>query len=384
MTVDNSANFFPTGPYPIPGPFFGSTNTVVVFLQDTSEDYSVFAQANWQILDNLELAGGARWTNSHKKSRLNALFSWMDAIAPPETSPFAPAGTVYTPQVSYQNTSPEVTLTWHPNPDMMVYAAYKTGFLAGGIANPGVLSNYTQLPKAVQDEQLTFGPEKVKGFEFGLKGSWLDGRLSGAASLFHYTYFGLQVASFKPATASYSIGNAASAINQGVEVELSYAATNNLVLNGSLTYVDLHFSQYPDAKCYAGETTPSCLVNGQTDLSGMSYGPSGPLSASVGFTYDRPIAENWSVGITSDFRIYTKSPLKYRQPNTDVAAHNLLDASVRLYQNDDRWEIALIGTNLTDAFYFTDTIGLPIALPGDLIGQFNAPRQIQLQVTRRF
>jgi iron complex outermembrane receptor protein len=384
MTLMNTNIIFPLGAYPVPGPYFGITNTDLEHDRDTDDDYSFFIQASWKILANLELAGGARWTIAHKEASLYEDFSALDAFTTPATNPLAPAGTLYNPKGAYHNVSPEVTLTWHPVWNVTTYAAYKTGFLAGGIGNPGVMSNYTLLTPAEQNGQLTYQPETVRGYEGGIKGTFFGGRLSGDVDAFHYTYYDLQVATFHTATTTFTIGNAASAINEGVELQGTFRVTDDLAVHGSMTYADLHFSQYPNAPCYSGQVTPSCLSNGQQNLSGAAYGTTGPWSGAIGFTYDRPVTETWSVGLASDLRMYSRSPLQNTQPYTATAAHNLLDASLRFYQPHGRWEVALIATNLTNEYYLTNIENLPLGSPGDFEGYFNPPREIRLQLTSRF
>src|SRR3546814_1758178 len=64
--------------------------------------------------------------------------------------------------------SPEVTLSWHPIDDTLVYAAYKTGYKSGGFSVPGNLSI------TATADSLRVESEKAKGGEFGIKSQLLD------------------------------------------------------------------------------------------------------------------------------------------------------------------------------------------------------------------
>lgn len=401
----------PFGLYPIPGPWFGASNTLVTFDNNTSEDYSLFGQVTWQITDNLELAGGMRWTNARKKSDLTNLFNWFDALYPSSdiedqfgNTTFSRAGVHYYPQTHYQNTSPEVTLTWHPIEDLTVYGAYKTGFMAGGIENPGTLTNFTaaayalstsdsipyaQALQQVVSDNATFGPEKVKGEEFGIKGVFLDNRLSGDLTFFHYQYFGLQVATFHSDTTSFTISNAASSLSEGVEFQASYRVDEYLMTHGWIEYALNRYSRYPDAACYTGQTVAEgCTLRPDgsyaQDRSGHSWGAS-PLTVDLGADYDRPISTDYSIGVGGDFLMFTRTPIVDGEPpNASTPAHNLLNGSIRFYPSDDAWEVALIGTNILNT-YSVNVLGTkPLGKPGDIVGIPNQPREIRLQVTARF
>lgn len=83
--------------------------------------FSGFGQAIFRITDSIELAGGARYTHESKRDRL-----FRDGVE--LDIPFAKA--------TYNNVSPEATLTYRPTQKMTIYGAYKTGFKSGGYNPP--------------------------------------------------------------------------------------------------------------------------------------------------------------------------------------------------------------------------------------------------------
>jgi hypothetical protein len=69
------------------------------------------------------------------------------------------------------------------------------------------------------------------------------------------------------------------------------------------------------------------------------------------------------------------------------------DAGLRFFSENRRWELALIGRNLSDRYVLFAAIdsplsggatGQPVALLADQIGVVNRPREIALQVTAWF
>ncbi len=397
----NSNRIFLLGPLPsgLTGQtgYAGISNSMIGQDSNGAEDFSFFGSFDWKILPNLELSGGGRWTDAHKKSSLTQLMQAIDQLYGPYViaqmfSGLTPAGTTYNIATRYQNFSPEATLAYHISKNVMVYAAYKTGFLAGGIANPGVVTNYLVYNGGVYDpvatqakiqSNLTFAPEKVKGEEIGIKGNFFDGKLSGDLTLFHYTYYQLQVATFHADTTTFSIGNAGSAIDQGVELNLNYLVNNELSVRTSLTYVPLRYSSFPHSQCYTGQTAALGCVNGFQDLSHKDFGGS-PLSINLGATWNKEITPVYSLMLNGDVEIYDKTPLVNGAPNTSTAAHAIANMNAKVYQTNGPWSASLIATNLADDRTLGISGAKPLGLPQDLWGSIPPGREIRLSVEYKF
>jgi outer membrane receptor protein involved in Fe transport len=285
-----------------------------------------------------------------------------------------------------------VTLTWRPQSGLTFYFAYKEGYLAGGASNPGNLSNYDALcavPAAKctnPSSLLEYQPEKARGEEVGAKASLLGGRLYADLTFYRYEYTNLQVTSFDAATTSFFTQNAATALNQGVEMKARYNVNPDLQVHGFLTYTDLHFETFDDAECYSGQTVSTgCSVNGVQNLSGTAYGGA-PWEANLGATYHRHLMGEWAMGLAGDLYYHSKTP----RPNNDPLATGgdeywIGNASLRFYQENGPWEAAIIATNLGDTRYVQPAAtAKPLGAPGDLIGTVGAPREVSLQLTYRF
>jgi iron complex outermembrane receptor protein len=73
------------------------------------------------------------------------------------------------------------------------------------------------------------------------------------------------------------------------------------------------------------------------------------------------------------------------QPRSRSPEYTLFDASVRVAEVDDKWEVALIGRNLTDKYYFVRTSDNPAnsVTPGrlaDSTASVSRGREIMLRV----
>jgi outer membrane receptor protein involved in Fe transport len=62
----------------------------------------------------------------------------------------------------------------------------------------------------------------------------------------------------------------------------------------------------------------------------------------------------------------------------------LLTAGTRLYDSKGKWELALIGRNLTNRYYLTQANAIALAPPGTYNVALERPREILLQATYHF
>lgn len=377
------------GPYTTPGEFEGLYDTLITTGFNRTKIYSAFAQLRWSILDNLELAGGARWTREEKSTDVGNIFNRLPM--------FAPTGYRYDPEFTGENVSPEATLTWNVTPNVTIYGAYKTGYLSGGASNPSTVSNYTMLDDP--NLPLVFEEETVEGGEIGIKANLMGGKLVGDLTVYRYDYDGLQVQTFDSDTTSFFTKNAGGARNQGIEGQLRYRVTPELTVRLAASYADLKFVDFETAQCYAGQTrlpqppagTPkvkgACYQVGSTgnrNMSGLRYGPA-PFQAIVGFTYDTPINNDWGFGLSFDSYIYNKTPAWQIPYSPGTEAHTLVNGSVQFSRLDDSWKFALIATNLFNSRWHPPAVtDKPLGTPGDITAETIVPRLVTLQGTFRF
>jgi iron complex outermembrane recepter protein len=86
----------------------------------------------------------------------------------------------------------------------------------------------------------------------------------------------------------------------------------------------------------------------------------------------------------------------FAHPMSKIGSYVSLDAAVRIGSDDDRWEVAVIGKNLTNEFYVTGVVDGPSSTPAgnvtggaggqlaDQLGFGTMPRTVAVQLTTRF
>lgn len=356
-----------------------------------STAFSAFGQLRLKPTDQIELAAGGRYT--HQTKKLDTVFTFVNSNLTPS---FRTVGEHLTAKKSEDNFSPEVTLSYKPTSNVMVYAAYKTGYLAGGFSNPGVPS------KSATAQTLSFGAEKVNGFEVGLKGSAFDNVLSGSITGYRYTYKGLPLTSLVALSASsvtYLTQNAANTLAQGIEVEATLRPTSSTRLHATASYNDAKFRSFPGAQCYTGQTkvaytsgtktpgvcyTDTVNTSGVQDLTGKDVYRSPDWILTAGATQDIAISSNFNLSANADVRYTTGyytviglNPVSYQKGFTT------LNAGLRLSTTDDNWALSLIGRNLTNARYATLGVDRPGG-NGDVSTVAGEPRAVVLQAELRF
>lgn len=384
-SLDNlqSIRFAPLPVDPATGQYNSLTKNGTV----DGKTYSLFGQATYKLLDNLELAGGVRWTRETKKVDQGNLY-----VAPLLTSLF-PFGR-FGGRFRDDNFSPEATLTWHPTTRTTIYGAYKTGYKSGGFGLPPLLTSSTTT------SDFSFGPEKVRGGEVGAKGEFLNGRLTLNSAVYLYKFKGLQVDIFDGSKITYQIFNAAGAKTYGAEIDARYSPVRDLALRGAIGYNHSRYTDYLSA-CSGGQTiAQGCnqrLVDGaftRQDLSGAPTIRAPDWSGSVGVSYNPEIGNGLRLGLSTDLTGTSSYFFSETEgPGTKQKGFFKLDAAIRLSQVDDRWSIAFIGKNLFDKYIITGGSDRPgsgagtgtnVGVPADILGYVDRPRTLMLQVSFKY
>ena len=360
------------------------------------ETLALFGQVIWEIGPALEAAAGVRYTDETKDSEFGQFYN-----NPALTFIFRPADSadglgIVSADQSFDNWSPEASLTWKPQDDVMVYGAYKTGYKSGGFSNSGINSAFSADPEA----DLTFEPEEAEGFEVGLKTTLFDNQLRFNAGLYTYDYKDLQVDFFNsPIFAFQTI--TADARTEGGEVQVEFAphSVNGLTLHGTLNYNRAKYERFI-GPCYAGQTTAQgCTLVGPNgapfqDLEGHELGMAPETTGAVGANYEMELGADLNLGLSFDAR-YSSDYIasSFGNPASRMDSYVTLDAGVRVGSADERWELALLGKNLTDEFYITGVVdgpstgsgtGTPAGVIADQAGFATLPRTVQVRLTTRF
>jgi iron complex outermembrane recepter protein len=368
-------------------PYFGSSLNYHQEWKNNIESWSAFASVDYDFSEQWSVTAGARYTEEKRDSFGGNLYE--------RGLGFSPGGIFYSPKGKSDNVSPEVTVSWRPMDDLLVYGAFKTGFQSFGISNPGTVPNLSEASQSVIDDYFIFDETEVEGFELGVKGYFLDRRVIGDVTVFWYEYTDLQVAVFDSVTTTFSTQNAAVAHNTGIEAQATWMATDELQFRIAGQYTKLEFDKFPNAACFDGQAIdagpPGCYLDDDIgarvqDLSGRRYGGP-PVQINFGASYDTMISGAWGLELTADV-IYHDEGFETRgQPNTAIDSRTVTNLATRLYQPQGNWEFAVVCSNCTNEIYVTSIQNKPLGkvIQGtgvaDLTGQIAIPRLLSVQAT---
>ena len=352
--------------------------------------FAAFGQVQWKVTPELELDAGARYTHETKDS----LF-----VQPYVVSAYQPVFRQNHPipaNQRFNDLSPELTLTYTPRDNLTAFAGYKQGFKSGGFSGSALDSARGNTTVA----DLAFAPERVAGFEGGLRALLFDRTLRLSVGAYRYTYSDVQIDYFDAAKIQFITKNAASSRAQGLEFEAEWKPPPlpGLTVHGTLNYNRARYRDFADAPCYGGQTpAEGCtLVSGRPiqNLSGHSTSLAPTWAGSFEADYQRDVGQNLVFGASANVKFsgsYFANP--FGNPLAKQGSYATLDGSLRLRSNDSRWEVALIGRNLTNRYvlyYVGDApssgadTGTAAGLHSDLVGTQNQPRTVAVQLTFKY
>lgn len=356
--------------------------------------YSVFGQTLVKFVPQLELSIGARYSAENKR-----LTDFRTATAANRNL----IGVDIDRNLSFNNLSPEFTLSYRPTDRFTVYGSYKEGFLSGGfnatVPAVSTLSPTTGLYTSLTDP--AYQQQLIQGFEGGMKAALFDNTLRLNLAAYTYRTQGLQVAVL--VGIQQELRNAGEVRTKGIEFDATYRTPiAGLSLTGAVAYLDGRYTDY-QAQCYRGLAAPQCRTQrnrftGATallnDLSGTELVRAPDWSGNAGFDYRSPAFSGLKIGVNGNMNFSDSFFTDVvSAPGGRQGSYQLYDAGVRVMDATDRWELALIGRNLTDEYYFTRSADNPFtgaapggvsSLRGDTVGVPSRGREIWLRATVRF
>ncbi|QPF72276.1 TonB-dependent receptor [Roseateles sp. DAIF2] len=264
---------------------------------------------------------------------------------------------------SWTDASPRLVLDHRFDRDLMAYGSLTRGYQAGGFNTLQVNSRYE--------------PEKVSNLELGLKGQFPNAGLSYSAALFHYRFDNLQTLQLVPAATPGGLPTYQVTISDqratGLDLEARWQASRALRFSGALELIDQTYSR---GRASSG-----------ADLSGQPVGtPRLSLSLGVDWSF-AAFGGQASAGLQAAYagaqRCNAESQVQgscLQTPTLRVGgARQRLDGRLAWDSADQRWGIALVGTNLQDKRYINKIWyeGAPL---GSAYATLSRPRSLALEL----
>jgi iron complex outermembrane receptor protein len=338
--------------------------------------YSAFGQVRLKVTDQIELAGGVRYSDEKRD------LSVIDYHNNVTNTPNAPQVVDLTPtlpvrEVHSKTWSPEATVTYTPTDDITIFGSYKKGYKSG---------SFSVAVPAHAGEDKSFGDEKVDGFEIGLKSRLFDHSLLANLAFYDYRYNGLQVGvieGFVNGSPIINTRNSGEAKTYGIDFDLQYRPPSiaGLALNASINWNNAHYKVLDTLGCYPNQTiSQGCNLKFDSktgrysaqNLNGQQMIRAPEWAANFGFDYEIPVGRGLKLAFSNNNQVSSKYPsyLALNRPNNDnwQEAFIKFDASITLKDEKDRWEVALLGKNLSDKLTASNCSASSVAGGGVLGG----------------
>jgi len=354
-------------------------------VQGELKSYSsaIYGDMSYALNHKLDVTFGVRYTQDKKDYALLSLGSslgfvdsqtLLGAHVPSVQALFDTVEPALARSESWSNTSFRAVLDYSVTEDAMLYLSYATGYKAGGFNSTNISD--------------PFEPEEVSNLELGLKSSWLDGRLRLNGSVFSYEYDGLQEVSL--VTSSNGLSNlevrSIDSKALGAEVDVSWLATQALVLSATYSYLDSEITDYPllgtetSSDSLVGQPQSSMAKNAYTLGAGytVELQDLGELVLRMDYSYTGSrINEPVGAGSASALALVAAAENQLTDGYRDVTAR------VTFRTADGHWRAALYGKNLTDEEYLYKLGGFSTAT-GSPSAARAAPRLYGMEVGYTF
>jgi len=286
-----------------------------------------YVNTNLQILSNLSLNAGLRYTYEERSAEFNS-------------NPF-PIFNIdvenYLDSYSDGVISPRLGLNYSLNPNVFIYGFVAQGFTSGG----------WNLDFSTTIERIKYEPEYATSFELGIKSSWLNNRVVANISTFLTKFRDYQVSQYfltEEGILASMRTNAAKATTKGFELEISALLLKELKISGGWGYADARFDEYKNA---GGEG-----IN--YDGNRLPWAPKNEYNIAV--EYNQAIGNLGNLFLYGEF-VYQGN--FYCVADNDpvlsfVDSHELLNARVGFNLADNLLGISIWGRNLLDKVYLLD------------------------------
>jgi iron complex outermembrane receptor protein len=313
-----------------------------------TDGYAVFGELTIGFTDRFDLTLGYRHHDQTEDEFAFDIVNGVSAAKPSRTNEEWRSDNVYdgvrqarTDSISFDFDKIRVAGSWRLSDDMMFYVGYTEGFNAGGID-----TYYDSLGQVTR----TYQPEEIENYEVGIRSDFANGRLRFNATAFKTEWKDIQLLLTIPdrqtgldLTELFN-QNAASADVDGLEIELNFAATDNILLTSNIGLLDTGYTETSHPK-----VTP-----------GTEFAQAPDYTLSLGFQHDASLS-NGGMFTTRLDATYLDSYWRSETPDLrqvwyipgrpmDAGDFWLLNARLSFQPPNGNYQLSLFGTNLLDEY----------------------------------
>lgn len=320
--------------------------------------YAAFANASYEIFDNLTLLAGVRYTKEKKYLLVGqsapGIFSFPDVFGPtPIYLNLAPTSD----QQSDSDFSPTAGLSYKFSNGVTGYVKYSKGFKSGGwnaeLLGPNQAPTIQNGNSFFDVTAIRFNSENIVSYEAGLKAELFNRRLRLSSAVFQLDYSDIQLSRFAGGLVGFRTENAGRARVRGFEVEVNARPVNGLDLSASVGYSDAVYRRYVISPAVPDPDGAGPLT-GEPEVNQDGFPLDAPKwTAAVGVQYAIPVSNGLTLTFRNDFAYRSKRLGEGDEALrllTTVPSFLTVDGRISL-ASEAGWDLAVWGKNLTDNRY---------------------------------
>lgn len=336
--------------------------------RQTTESFAAFGQFEYEVLPDLRLIVGGRYTRDNKSFAANSSFRFqqggMDSYAPP-TGISSTVNALHQQRFNWR-----LGANYRFSRDVMAYANIATGYKSGGFNGGFIVTDAATRAAALAPVR----PETVTSYEVGLKSTFLDRRVTLNLAGFYNDYRDQQtlVQVNRDGVVVFTLDNAERARTYGLDAELTVRPMDGLTLSSQLGLLNSKLTRFvasrdPAAPDYSGNeltfappTTFAVAADYETDLGG------GQLS----LHYD---------GNYRARHFFDPSNTPYAM----TPGYWLHNARIAFSFADDRYQLGVFARNFTNTKYIIMASDLTLTT-GSIQQVYGQPRRFGVDFNMRF
>ena len=285
-------------------------------------DEAGFAEASYDLIDDLTLTAGARYSHYTITTLDNG------GLNGPDLFDGSPATT--TRLATDHAITPKASLSYKLKEDAMVYVLADEGYRTGNsnLVPPKDPFTGQPLPQSYQ-------PDELWNYEAGTKVAFFDRRLRIDADVFYIDWKKIQLQIRAGGGFPYT-ANAGTATSKGIEFQLVGKPTTSTEVGSSLAYTNAKLiSVSPGVPATVGDQLP-----GSAHFTAYLYGQ-----------YDIPVSGSADVSLRGDYSFTGKEFAELdNKDNPDALTYgNYSSFGAQATLHVGRYEVGLFGSNLADS-----------------------------------
>ncbi|MEM7610238.1 MAG: TonB-dependent receptor [Pseudomonadota bacterium] len=273
--------------------------------------------------------------------------------------------------------TPRLTADFYVRENQLLYLSYAEGVKMGG-------SN-AEIAGGLLVEEREYGPDENKTIEFGSKNTLLDGRMRLNAALFFTDWSNLQVTEAAANGGFFTssiVGNLGAATLNGLEIDVTYAATEALTLNAGFGYVDATYdSGTISQRLDRANICDDIVCNANGDIGGNQLPRSSDVQWNLGAEYRGALQNELNYFVRAD--VVGQSEQFVSEANIGTIPSRTL-INLRGGINRGNWSAELWVKNAADEEYVSNAFYIPSPFFVAYVPTWGNKRRIGLSVNYAF